>query len=159
MKKIYSFLAFFCSFFFIVHAEAAVAESTICSIYFDTLSECNTARSAESSGSTLTACTYTAGSGYQWCVSGSSSSLSSGLDTSLSDNYLQACLIGTYSTQALCQSNCSGLCVQNSSTGCYSCSELQLIDTDLTLTVKTETVSSCPNEMLLSSDGCCCVNN
>ena len=23
----------------------------------------------------------------------------------------------------------------------------------------TETVSSCPNEMLLSSDGCCCVNN
>lgn len=87
---------------------------------------------------------------------------------------------GATLTLAECNSNCTGTCSSTDAyyAGCYKCStgltkdlsnlqlidsavdsELQLIDTDLTLTVKTETVSSCPNEMLLSSDGCCCVNN
>ncbi len=35
----------------------------ICSIYFDTMSECTSARAKDTSGSTLTSCTYTAGSG------------------------------------------------------------------------------------------------
>lgn len=89
---------------------------------------------------------------------------------------------GATLTQAECSSNCTGTCSSTDAyyAGCYKCStgltkdlslqlidsvdsaadsELQLIDTTLTLTTKTETVSSCPKEMLLSSDGCCCVNN
>lgn len=85
MKKTYTAFAFIFLFSAIPTAEAAEQAATICSIYYETLSACNEARDQESSGSTLTACTYTSGAGYQWCVSGTGSSLNTDLtlDTDL----------------------------------------------------------------------------
>ena len=87
MKKTYTAFAFIFLFSAIPTAEAAEQAATICSIYYETLSACNEARDQESSGSTLTACTYTSGSGYQWCVSETGSSLNTDLtlDIDLTD--------------------------------------------------------------------------
>lgn len=97
----------------------------ICSIYFDTMSECTSARAKDTSGSTLTACTYTAGAGYQWCVV---SSANSGLLTT-------EC---AYSTSAACTAVAGhGTCTKDTSTGCYypiSCSSGYYQNTELTIT-------------------------
>ena len=100
----------------------------ICSIYFDTMSECTSARAKDTSGSTLTACTYTAGAGYQWCVV---SSANSGLLTT-------EC---AYSTSAACVSATTAVagCTKDTSTGCYypsSCKSGYYKNTELHLFVE-----------------------
>lgn len=94
----------------------------ICSIYFDTMSECTAARSKDTSGSTLSACTYTAGAGYQWCVESSSTT---------------AC---AYNTSAACVSATTAVagCTKDTSTGCYyptSCKSGYYKNTELQLFV------------------------
>ena len=114
-------------------------EAQICSIYFDTMSECNTARSKESSGSVLSACTYTAGSGYQWCI-----------ESRASGNLLvEEC---AYNTAAECKAVAAhGTCTK-ASTGCYyptSCSNGYYQNTELKMTfngtdVEVPTCMACP---------------
>lgn len=117
----------------------------ICSIYFDTMSECTSARAQDTSGRTLTACTYTAGAGYQWCVI---SSANSGLSTT-------EC---AYSTSAACKAVAGhGTCTKDTSTGCYypiSCSSGYYQNTELTITFN-GTSKAVPTCMQCPENGTC----
>ncbi|MGN1080269.1 MAG: hypothetical protein ACI4TE_08890 [Alphaproteobacteria bacterium] len=133
MKKIYAPTALIFLFTALSTAEAAVSASQICSIYFDTMSECTSARAADTSGSTLSACTYTAGSGYQWCVESTGGECA-------------------YNTASECTAVAGhGTCTR-ASTGCYyptSCSSGYYQNTELTITfngtgVAVPTCAECP---------------
>ena len=121
MKKTYTAFAFIFLFSAIPTAEAAEQAATICSIYYETLSACNEARAQESSGSTLTACTYTSGSGYQWCVSGTGSSLNTDLtlDTDLTDTDTTTTCAYTTATACVSAYTTVAGCTKDTSTGCY----------------------------------------
>lgn len=121
MKRIFCVLS--AIFSFASSAQAVMTEAQMCSIYFDTMSECTSARAKDTTGSTLTACTYTDGAGYHWCVVKLSGSLCA------------------YSTSAACVSATTAVagCTKDTSTGCYyptSCKSGYYKNTELPLFVE-----------------------
>lgn len=128
-------------FFLSVGRASAVitTEQQICSIYFDTMAECNAARSKESSGLVLTPCSAST-NGYQWCVirSGKFPTLTTCSYTTSAD-----CVAGQTGV-ASCTKNSSGCYYPTScKTGYYKNTELKPVITGVS--ESTFTCMSCPS--------------